>query len=227
MTDLGNKGIAEALADLASPREPAAAGVASAVSAATAAGVVELTATLAARRIAEQDRGNGEGAADRMRELAQQAEKLRGRLLVAADEDARAYARVIKPARATSSQGPWIRPATRRLRSPRAPQQSPSEPPRWPTPGIGRSRPTRSSPGSWPRQQQGDPPGWWRRISPESPGTPAPHAPAPRPTWPTGRAVTRPTGPGMRGPRRWIPRGAERPAHWLRSRVCPGRRWWT
>ena len=58
--------------------------------------MVELTATLAARRIAEQDRGNGDGAADRMRELAQQAEKLRGRLLAAADEDARAYARVIK-----------------------------------------------------------------------------------------------------------------------------------
>lgn len=96
MTDLGKKGIAETLADLASPGEPAAAGVASAVSAATAAGVVGLTATLAARRIAEQDRGNGDGAADRMRELAQQAEKLRGRLLVAADEDARAYARVIK-----------------------------------------------------------------------------------------------------------------------------------
>jgi formiminotetrahydrofolate cyclodeaminase len=96
MGDLGNKGVAEALAELASPREPAAAGVASAVTAATAAGVVELTATLAARRIAEQDRGNGDGAADRMRELAQQAEKLRGRLLAAADEDARAYAQVIR-----------------------------------------------------------------------------------------------------------------------------------
>jgi formiminotetrahydrofolate cyclodeaminase len=96
MGDLSNKGVAEALAELASPREPAAAGVASAVTAATAAGVVELTATLAARRIAEQDQGNGDGAADRMRELAQQAGKLRGRLLSAADEDARAYARVIK-----------------------------------------------------------------------------------------------------------------------------------
>jgi formiminotetrahydrofolate cyclodeaminase len=96
MGDLGDKGVAEALADLASPREPAAAGVASAVTAATAAGVVELTATLAARRIAEQDQGNGDGAADRMHELAQQACKLRGRLLAAADEDARAYARVIK-----------------------------------------------------------------------------------------------------------------------------------
>ena len=96
MGDLGSKGVAEALAELASPREPAAAGVASAVTAATAAGVVELTATLAARRIAAQDRGNGDGAADRMRELAQQAGKLRGRLLSAADEDARAYARVIK-----------------------------------------------------------------------------------------------------------------------------------
>jgi formiminotetrahydrofolate cyclodeaminase len=95
MTDLGKNRLSEALAALASPHEPAAAGVASAVTAATAAGVLELAATLAARRIAEEDRGNGDGGADRMRDLAHQAEKLRGRLLAAADEDARAYARVI------------------------------------------------------------------------------------------------------------------------------------
>jgi len=99
MGDLGKKGMAEALSALASPREPAAAGVASAVSAAAAAGVVELTATLAAKRLAEEDRANGDGGADRMRELAQQAEKLRGRLLAAAEEDARAYGRVIKARR--------------------------------------------------------------------------------------------------------------------------------
>jgi formiminotetrahydrofolate cyclodeaminase len=95
MSDLGDKRVAEAIAAVASPREPAAAGFASAVTAATAAGLVELTATLAARRIAAQERANGDGAAERMGELAQQARKLRERLLAAADEDAAAYARVI------------------------------------------------------------------------------------------------------------------------------------
>jgi formiminotetrahydrofolate cyclodeaminase len=93
MAELGSRGVAEALDVLASPGEPAAAGVASAITAAAAAGVVELAAGLAARRVTEQGRKD-EG--DRMRELAQQAGKLRARLLGAADEDARAYARVTK-----------------------------------------------------------------------------------------------------------------------------------
>jgi len=96
MAELGRRGVAEALDALASPREPAAAGVASAVTAAAAAGVVELAAGLAAKRIAEGDRRPGDDAVDRMQELAQQACKLRARLLTAADEDARAYARVTK-----------------------------------------------------------------------------------------------------------------------------------
>lgn len=96
MGELGNREIGEALAALASPREPAAAGVASAVTAAAAAGVVELAAGLAAKRIAAEDSGGRGDAVDRMRELAQQAGKLRERLLVYADEDARAYARVAK-----------------------------------------------------------------------------------------------------------------------------------
>jgi formiminotetrahydrofolate cyclodeaminase len=100
MAEFGSRGIEEALAALASPREPAAAGVASAFTAAAAAGVVELAAALAAKRIAAQDRGAGGEAADRMRALAEQAGKLRGRLLAAGDEDARAYARV-----ATASEG--------------------------------------------------------------------------------------------------------------------------
>jgi formiminotetrahydrofolate cyclodeaminase len=95
MADLGSRSIEEALAALASPREPAAAGVASAFAAAAAAGVVELAAALAAQRIAAQDQGAGGEAAERIRALAQQAGKLRGRLLAAGDEDARAYARVI------------------------------------------------------------------------------------------------------------------------------------
>ena len=93
MAELGSRGIAEALDVLASPSEPAAAGVASAITAAAAAGVVELAAGLAARRVTEQGRND---QADRMREIAQQAGKLRARLLAAADEDARAYAGVTK-----------------------------------------------------------------------------------------------------------------------------------
>lgn len=93
MAELGTKGVAEALDVLASPGEPAAAGVASAITAAAAAGVVELAAGLAAKRVSEQGRND---ESDRMRELAQQAGKLRARLLAAADEDARAYAGVTK-----------------------------------------------------------------------------------------------------------------------------------
>ena len=96
MGDLGKRGIADALAALASPRDPAAAGVASAVTAAAAAGVLELVAGLAAKRVAGGGDGAGAEAADRMRALEQQAGKLRARLLAAADEDASAYARVIK-----------------------------------------------------------------------------------------------------------------------------------
>ena len=56
MAELGSRSIAEALHVLASPEEPAAAGVASAITAAAAAGLVELAAGLAARRITEQGR---------------------------------------------------------------------------------------------------------------------------------------------------------------------------
>lgn len=93
MAEIGGRPIAEALDVLASPGEPAAAGVASAITAAAAAGVLELAAGLAARRVTEQGRND---EADRMRELAQQAGKLRARLLAAGDEDARAYAGVTK-----------------------------------------------------------------------------------------------------------------------------------
>jgi formiminotetrahydrofolate cyclodeaminase len=96
MGDLSSTGIGAVLEALASPREPAAAGVASAVTAAAAAGVVELAAGLAANRIEQQELANGDDSAKRMRELAKQAAKLRARMLSCADEDARAYARVIK-----------------------------------------------------------------------------------------------------------------------------------
>ncbi len=95
MAELGSRKIEEALDALSSPREPAAAGVASALTAAAAAALVELAAALAANKIAAQDRNEGEGA-DRMRTLAQQAGKLRRRLLDAGSEDARTYAQVAK-----------------------------------------------------------------------------------------------------------------------------------
>jgi formiminotetrahydrofolate cyclodeaminase len=94
MAEFGSQRVGEVLADLASPGEPPAAGAASALTAAAAAGVVELAAALAAKRIAAQDRGAGAEAADRMYVLAQQAGKLRGRLLAAGNEDARTYAKV-------------------------------------------------------------------------------------------------------------------------------------
>jgi len=95
MSDLGKTSIAAALDALAAPREPAAAGVASALSAAAAAGVVELVAELAAKRLERGEGANGDSP-ERMRDLAKQAAKLRARLLSCAEEDGRAYARVIK-----------------------------------------------------------------------------------------------------------------------------------
>ena len=56
MAELGSRAISEALDALASPGEPAAAGVASAITAAAAAGLVELAAGLAAGRVTEQGR---------------------------------------------------------------------------------------------------------------------------------------------------------------------------
>src|SRR5262249_36556216 len=96
MGDLAGTSMGAALDALASPREPAAAGVALAMSAATAAAVVELAATLAAKRLDQQERANGDDSPEDMRELARQVAKLRARLLACANGDGRAYARVIK-----------------------------------------------------------------------------------------------------------------------------------
>src|SRR5262249_42924850 len=93
MGDLGNKGIDDVLGALASSGDPGAAGVASAITAAAAAGLVELAAGLAARRIAGENSGED---AQRMRELAEQAGKLRATLVTYGEEDARACARVAK-----------------------------------------------------------------------------------------------------------------------------------
>ena len=59
-----------------------------------------------------------------MRELAQQAGKLRARLLAAGDEDARAYAEVTKAREGHETRpGRWTAPATRHSQSRRAPPQ--------------------------------------------------------------------------------------------------------
>jgi methenyltetrahydrofolate cyclohydrolase len=95
MPQLGSRQLGDVLDALASPAKPSAAGVASGLACAAAASLVELTAGLAADRVA-----GGSGAADsksaaKLRELSARARDVRRRLLAAADEDARAYAEVI------------------------------------------------------------------------------------------------------------------------------------
>ncbi len=95
MTGLADRRVGEALAVLASPSQPAAAGVALALAAAAAASLVELTAGLAADRIAAEGSGHRGQDADHLRALVGEAGQLRRRLLAAADEDAEAYSRVL------------------------------------------------------------------------------------------------------------------------------------
>jgi formiminotetrahydrofolate cyclodeaminase len=82
-----------ALAALGSSAEPAAAGVACALAGAAAASLVELTAELAATRLAA-DRPRDPDSVTEIRSLATRACALRGRLLAAADDDVAAYTRV-------------------------------------------------------------------------------------------------------------------------------------
>jgi formiminotetrahydrofolate cyclodeaminase len=95
MAELGSREVREALAALASRAEPPAAGVASALACAAAASLVELTAGLAAERVAD-DASTLPGGAERLREIARRASELRERLLAIADDDVRAYGRVTK-----------------------------------------------------------------------------------------------------------------------------------
>jgi formiminotetrahydrofolate cyclodeaminase len=91
---LGSRQVGDALEAFASPAQPAAAGAASAFACAAAAALVELTAGLAADRVAGQGGAASAQAAVGLRGLAVSARELRGRLLAAADEDARAYSEV-------------------------------------------------------------------------------------------------------------------------------------
>ncbi len=95
MSGLTDRSVGEALAALASPDRPAAAGVASAVVGAAAAALVELTAGLAAERLAAGDAGAGLKTEAQLRALAARAAELGERLLLAADDDERTYARVL------------------------------------------------------------------------------------------------------------------------------------
>ena len=101
MPGLADRRVNEALADLASRERPAAAGVAAALACASAASLVELTAALAADRLA----GDGASQAERsgrLRSLGEAARELRARLPALADADADGYARVLEATDATA-----------------------------------------------------------------------------------------------------------------------------
>jgi formiminotetrahydrofolate cyclodeaminase len=91
MADLGSRRVDEALAALSSSDHPDAAGVASAIGAAAAAALLELSAGLAAKRLAADGKDE---PAERQLALGRRAAELRELLLSAADEDAAAYAAV-------------------------------------------------------------------------------------------------------------------------------------
>jgi formiminotetrahydrofolate cyclodeaminase len=95
MTRIADRRVGEALATLASKSQPAAAGVASALACASGAALVELTAGLAADRIAAEGSGARGGNEAHLRALVGESGQLRRRLLAAADQDAEAYARVL------------------------------------------------------------------------------------------------------------------------------------
>ncbi|MDQ2939809.1 MAG: cyclodeaminase/cyclohydrolase family protein, partial [Actinomycetota bacterium] len=103
MAGLGSRQVHEALADLASRAEPPAAGVASALTCAAAAALVELTAGLAAERVAAGELRAPASTPARLRALAGRAGELRERVLVAADEDVHAYAEVAKTPKGADS----------------------------------------------------------------------------------------------------------------------------
>ena len=90
MPGFDDRAVGEVLAELASPGASSAAGVATALTCAQAAALVELTAALAANRIASEDTE----AAARLQELGRRAGRSRERALSAANEDVAAYSRV-------------------------------------------------------------------------------------------------------------------------------------
>ena len=93
---VADRQIREILAELGGSAEPPAAGVATALSCAVAASLVELSAGLAAKRLAEDQEHLDPEAAARMESLASRAGELRARLMEVADEDEEAYAQVAR-----------------------------------------------------------------------------------------------------------------------------------
>lgn len=98
MPGVSQRQIGQALAELASPGEPPAAGVATALTAANAASLVELSAGLAAKRLSGEENGSDPKTAARLADVAHRATELREGLLEAADRDAAAYSEVAKAA---------------------------------------------------------------------------------------------------------------------------------
>jgi formiminotetrahydrofolate cyclodeaminase len=94
MAALVSRQVGEALVALASREQPPAAGLALALTAAAAAALVELSAGLAAKRLALEASGGEAAGVARMRALSERAAELRARLLAAADEDVAAYSEV-------------------------------------------------------------------------------------------------------------------------------------
>jgi formiminotetrahydrofolate cyclodeaminase len=90
MTDLASSPVADLLAGLAATDDGRAAGVACALTCGAGAALVELTAALAAARIAREDGGDER----RMLEIAERAGQLRRRLPMVADQDVAAYSEV-------------------------------------------------------------------------------------------------------------------------------------
>lgn len=93
MTEFADQRVRAALAAIAARAEPPAGGVASALTCAAAAALAELSAGLAADRLAAE-RGPGDEAEARMRAHAGRARELRELLIAAADDDLDAYAAV-------------------------------------------------------------------------------------------------------------------------------------
>ena len=130
----------DALAELASPDSPPAGGVAAALTCATAAALVELSAGLAAKRVA----ADGEDATG-LTQLGQGAGQARKRMLEVADEDVQAYGRVMAGRCGRPRRGPGQRErAAARGRRGRG-RGGRGRGPRSPRLASGRSPPTRWS----------------------------------------------------------------------------------
>ncbi|MDX6583595.1 MAG: Formiminotransferase-cyclodeaminase [Solirubrobacterales bacterium] len=93
MTEFADQPVRAALGAIAARVQPPAAGVASALTCAAAAALAELSAELAADRLAAE-RGAGDQLQARMRAHGARARELRELLIAAADEDLGAYAAV-------------------------------------------------------------------------------------------------------------------------------------